>query len=427
MELSLQRIPRAKAAITKIQHSGYLIRKLFRLSAPIHSPGTHQPIVGETLLALPPETALVDLCVPGDHPLAVQWLSETLPDLKRLISSQLKAGETFKVEAWPGSVHEKLTVRISFRDPTRIRKTVEGCKFLDKRRYDVIYAKGDDLRVLASFDENLGHRNHSLWIPKLPGCASGMPIYSTQDTTPLGNAVMGGVIQVNDQLLGIATFHFLMQQPKMDNSAMDIKSDTSNDPRSGASTLPTGYRSTVGNNFSTPKAVFPRDLSGISVYLQPWPWSGSEPADEPTEPLKMEIYAASGSRLSTSPFQWHGKTVGDLRSIMDWALFVLPDSPPPPNYYLNAGNDTETGSIRRIVMPSTSSAVTHPGVRQVDIVVRGRVYCTGSTSALPCLLSSRGGSGLAFVVSTSIILGKTYSGPFSTYRYTNMTNTLLQL
>ncbi|KAF8252063.1 hypothetical protein K440DRAFT_636242 [Wilcoxina mikolae CBS 423.85] len=362
-----------------------------------------------TSLATPEANPPVNPCVLENHPLALEWVSEVLPDLNKLMNRHFKAEETFKIEASPGSTPERLTVRISFRDPSKMQKVVGKSRCLDNQKYDVIYAQGDDLRVLASLRENLASHNDSLDIPNLPGCASGLPIHSVLDGMLLSRALMGGVVLINDESMGISAFHFLKQQPISVNTPIDTSPEASNDPNNVDSILPAEHTTAEVNHPSTPRPILAGDFGGIDVFLQPWPWSGSQEAETAGvgPPLKIQIHSASGSRLSALPFEWQGKSVGGLRCIMDWALFELPGSPSPQNHYFS---NSETGLVKTIGLISTTTTVNPSGVRLVDIVVRGRVYCTGTTSALPCLLNSPGGSGLAFVVSTSLLLDEGLSG-----------------
>ncbi|KAF8541812.1 hypothetical protein BDD12DRAFT_877794 [Trichophaea hybrida] len=386
---------------SKLQHPAHLLRKLFRLDAPVHAPGNHPPGASASSNGT---SAPIDPGVLEGHPLELEWVFEVLPQLKKLMDQNLNPEETFTVEVWPGTTPEKLTVRIRFRDPSKIQRVVDGSpRCLDKQKYDVIYAEGDDLRQLARFGENRGPDTNSLSIPNLPGYASGMPIYSTRNGNQLQSALMGGMVRIDHQLLGIASFHFLTPKPTTDNPPIDISSEASNMD----SIVSANHESTAENQSSTPRPFWVGELSGTDAFLQPWPWRELERTDGIESPIKMQIHSASGTRLSTSAFEWHGETAGDLRCIMDWALFHLAPVPYKPNYYFKIDNNSET--VRMIHFASTTT-VTPPGGRLVDIVVRGRVYCTGRTSALPCLLSSQGGSGLAFVVSTNRRLEEGLSG-----------------
>jgi hypothetical protein len=158
---------------------------------------------------------------------------------------KFKAGETVKIEARPGSVPEKLKVVISFRDPRKMRRAVEETNSLDPRKFDVEYLEGIDLRELARFEDNPVRDSHPYSIPHLPGYASGMPIYSERDGKPLRNALIGGVVMIENQLLSIAAFHFLTQQWGTNNTA--ISSEASSDPSNVATIKIADHASTAIN------------------------------------------------------------------------------------------------------------------------------------------------------------------------------------
>ena len=148
-----------------------------------------------------------------DHPLVAEYNNTVLPNLHRMFRRHFES-ERIAVCLLPSPIcssgslsHGKLTVSIAYRKPRKMRTAIKKTCCLNTANFEVVVEKGPDLRFTASSADLRG--NHPLEIPGVPGCASGFPILSHLETSPLGSALVGGLLRVGTIYCGMTVYHFL--------------------------------------------------------------------------------------------------------------------------------------------------------------------------------------------------------------------------
>jgi hypothetical protein len=373
------------------------------------------------------------------HPLVAEYRNHVLPNFKRMVDKYFSKGDERMavdlhcqpaVSGQPNASNTKPVVVIMCKNKKKMRKAINRTECIDEEKFDVEIIRGDIIypsdtrnsnpqRLRQQYhpttDEKSGNKSN----PERPTTLSqvaiyqcGLRIYPLLDNTPVGNTLVGGFIEVGERCYGLTVCHIF-------TSALQIRGELA--PRfshteSESSSLSSIQTASVDHDVAGEHAYTgPDELAG-SPRWQLDTSCGSDKLSESGEATRIAVrgptsnresfdrplvFKASGIRLTIPP-----GTDGNLRYVMDWALVDMGHEPrnQMPNSYTDTQIDSSGSPLLRRV---TKTA--HHGRKAVHLLIDGKVYCNGTTSGVPSLVSlqNKPDLGLAFMVSTDQILGET--------------------
>lgn len=330
------------------------------------------------------DTSMVE-CDPKIH---LEFNTVVLPNIQQLINKSLyKKKAFFCVELV--MCEDRPTVLITCRSVRDMRRLIAKTNCIDQRKFSVKFLEGGVSYAAAPGGSNLFGNG-------MYRSGSGIPISAYRGKRTLGTALLGGYIEIDGQYFGLTVSHVLDEETEDSDSGET--SDQSSD-RTSSTSSSTRISDDDDDDDDGDRRLKPRvtedhiELSDIRISVR--------------DDHKMTaVHCASGNRVSRSANT--GVDHRDATSyIMDWALI----SPPqmvgahfhPPNVFHDAQTDSR-GSDASHPIISTG----HLASKSVKIIMNGSVYCHGTASGVPSLVSLRNqpGLGLVFMVMTSRELGK---------------------
>ncbi|KAF8243154.1 hypothetical protein K440DRAFT_637771 [Wilcoxina mikolae CBS 423.85] len=366
------------------------------------------------------------------HPLAAEFYNHITPNLDRMVQKYFSGQErvTFNlilspaISGQPNESNAKPIVLVTCRSTGKMRKAIDNTGCIDRRKFDVRIQKGgltypSDL-IGRPTDKPRQQPNDSSGLTthvQLNIYQCGIRICPLLDDNPVGATLVGGFVEVGGRCCGLTVCHVFTDGLHVvpGESAPSLYDNTESDHETGSlnsvQTISVNHH-TAGERADTdPEEItgsmrwrlgaiggsenpgVPSD-PGNSARIAP-----SSPTNNPGSPKRPLIIAASGIRLSRLPNSSFSSGAGSFpRYVMDWALIDMGDEPKAhmPNSY-------------------TSTQVTKttlPGRKEIYLLVDGKVYCKGTTSGVPSLVSlqDKAGMGLAFMVSTDRVLERGMSG-----------------